>query len=137
MGSNKFCKRRPPCKIGYFPHRIFGIFLSEMKILLYKFLEHYPNKASIFIYKNKFVTIKREVKVMFLKYWSTVTVRNLSQLMRLWHLLPSVNSIFKHTCTAIPGATRLIFGQTLRLLPYIMCVNSEDSGETAQMHSLA
>ena len=137
MGSNKFCKRRPPCKIGYFPHRIFGIFLSEMKILLYKFLEHYRNKASIFIYKNKFVTIKREIKVMFLKYRSTVTVRNLSQLMRLWHLSPSVNSIFKHTCAAIHGATHLIFGQTLRLLPYVMCVNSEDSGETVQMHSLA
>ena len=29
------------CKIGYFPHRIFGIFHFEM-ILLYKFLEHLP-----------------------------------------------------------------------------------------------
>ena len=28
------------CKIGYFPHRIFGIFLFEIKILLYEFLEH-------------------------------------------------------------------------------------------------
>ena len=27
------------CKIGYFPHRIFGIFLLEIKILLYEFLE--------------------------------------------------------------------------------------------------
>ena len=35
------------------------------------------------------------------------------------------------------GATRLIFGQTLHLLPYFMCVNSEGSGETAQMRSLA
>ena len=33
-GSNKFCK------IGYFPQRILGIFLFEIKILLYKFLEH-------------------------------------------------------------------------------------------------
>ena len=30
-GSNKFCK------VGYFPHRIFDIFLFEIKILLYKF----------------------------------------------------------------------------------------------------
>ena len=29
-------------KIGYFPHRIFGIFLFEIKILLYKFLEYLP-----------------------------------------------------------------------------------------------
>ena len=28
------------CKIGYFPHRIFDILLFEIKILLYKFLEH-------------------------------------------------------------------------------------------------
>ena len=27
----------------------------------------------------------------------------------------------------------LIFDRTLRLLPYFMCVNSEGSGETAQM----
>ena len=30
------------CKIGYFPHSMFGIFLFEIKILLYKFLEHLP-----------------------------------------------------------------------------------------------
>ena len=30
------------CKIGYFPHIIFGIFLFEIKILLYKFLEILP-----------------------------------------------------------------------------------------------
>ena len=28
------------CKIGYFPHRIFRIFLFKIKILLYEFLEH-------------------------------------------------------------------------------------------------
>ena len=33
------------CKIGYFPHRMFGIFLFEIKILLYKFLEHLPYTA--------------------------------------------------------------------------------------------
>ena len=27
---------------GYFPHRIFGIFLFGIKFLLYKFLEHLP-----------------------------------------------------------------------------------------------
>ena len=29
------------------------------------------------------------------------------------------------------------FGQTLRLLPFFMCVNSEGSGETVWMRSLA
>ena len=61
----------------------------------------------------------------------------LSRIMRLWHLSPSVNSIFKQACAAIHWATRLIFGQALRLLPYFMCANSEGSGETAWMHSLA
>ena len=28
------------CKIGYFSHRFFVIFLFEIKVLLYKFLEH-------------------------------------------------------------------------------------------------
>ena len=28
------------CKIGYFPRIIFGIFLFEIKVLLYKFSEH-------------------------------------------------------------------------------------------------
>ena len=31
----------------------------------------------------------------------------------------------------------LIFGRTLRLLPYFMCANSEGSGETARIHRLA
>ena len=35
------------------------------------------------------------------------------------------------------AATRLIFGQILRLLIYFMCANSEGSGETARMRSLA
>ena len=30
------------CKTGYFPHRMFGISLFEIKILLYEFLEHLP-----------------------------------------------------------------------------------------------
>ena len=29
-----------------------------------------------------------------------------------------------------------MFGQTLPLLPYLMCANSEGSGETAQMRRL-
>ena len=48
----------------------------------------------------------------------------LSQLMRFWHLLPSVNSIFKHACAAIHWGYMSDFGQTLRLLPYFMCGNS-------------
>ena len=33
------------------------------------------------------------------------------------------------------GARCLMFGRTLRLLPFFMCTNSEGSGETALMHS--
>ena len=35
------------------------------------------------------------------------------------------------------GARCLIFGRTLRLLPYFMCANSEGSGETARIRRLA
>ena len=35
------------------------------------------------------------------------------------------------------GARCLMFGQTLRLLPYFMCANSDGSGETAWMRRLA
>ena len=35
------------------------------------------------------------------------------------------------------GACCLNFGQTLRLLPYFMYVNSEGSGETVRMRRLA
>ena len=48
-----------------------------------------------------------------------------SHLMRLWH--------FSRACPVILGARCLIFGRTLRLLPYFMCANSEGSGETVQM----
>ena len=56
-----------------------------------------------------------------------------SHLMRLWYFSSSVNSFFKR----ISGTRCLIFGRTLRLLPYIMCANSEGSGETARMRRLA
>ena len=32
------------------------------------------------------------------------------------------------------GARCLIFGRTLRLLPYVMCANSEGSGETGCLY---
>ena len=35
------------------------------------------------------------------------------------------------------GLDVMIFGWTLRLLPYFMCANSEGSGETARMRRLA
>ena len=34
------------CKIVYFPHRIFGIFLFEIMILPYEFLKHFRKLAS-------------------------------------------------------------------------------------------
>ena len=63
----------------------------------------------------------------------------MSQLMRLWHLSPSVYSIFKHACTAIQWDYTSDFWSDplLCLLPYFMCANSEGSGETARMQSLA
>ena len=36
-----------------------------------------------------------------------------------------------------PVARYLMFGPTLSLLPFFMCVNSEGSGETERMHRLA
>ena len=57
----------------------------------------------------------------------------MSHLMRLWYFLSSIKSFF----TATNRARCLIFGQTPRLLPYFMCANSKDSGETARMHRLA
>ena len=35
------------CKIGYFPHRMIGIFLFEIKILLFEFLEHLPYRVQV------------------------------------------------------------------------------------------
>ena len=35
------------------------------------------------------------------------------------------------------GTRCLLFGRTLRLLPYFICANSQGSGETAQMRRLA
>ena len=66
---------------------------------------------------------------------TTITVHlynmivNRSHLMRLWHLSPSVNSISNMHAQQSTGATRLIFGQTFRLLPYFMYANSKGSGQ--------
>ena len=63
-GSNQFCKGRQVtnfakggnyyialiaslCKIGYFPHRIFGIFLFEFMIFLYEVLEHLGYRSQV------------------------------------------------------------------------------------------
>ena len=49
-GNNKFCKGRQfNCKTGYFPYIIFGIFLLEIKILLYKFF--FLCKFYVHVYK--------------------------------------------------------------------------------------
>ena len=56
----------------------------------------------------------------------------LSHLMRLWHFSSSVNSFFKHAQPS-SGARCLIFG---RILLYVMCANSEGSGETVRMRRL-
>ena len=46
--------------------------------------------------------------------------------------------IFQMRMRSYPvGARCLIFGRTLRLLPYFMCANSEFSGETARTRRLA
>ena len=61
----------------------------------------------------------------------------MNQLMRLWYSSSFVNSSWNALAQPSNAATRLIFGQTLHLLPYVMCANSEGSGETARMRSLA
>ena len=51
--------------------------------------------------------------------------------MRLWFVSSSVNSFLKRAHAQRSIGTRcLIFGRTLRLLPYFMCANNEGSGET-------
>ena len=59
---------------------------------------------------------------------------DLSHVMRLWYFSSSVKLILQThmRSQSSSGARCLIFGQTLRLLPYFMCANSEGSGETAQ-----
>ena len=53
-----------------------------------------------------------------------------------WDYGTFINSSNAHAQPS-SGAKCLIFGRTLCLLPYIMCANSEGSGETAGMHRLA
>ena len=60
----------------------------------------------------------------------------MSHLMRLWYFSSSVNLFFKNMLPS-SGPRYLIFGRTLRLLPYFMWANSEGSGETARMRRLA
>ena len=61
----------------------------------------------------------------------------MSHLMRLWHVLSSVNSFFEWHTQLSSEARCPIFGRTLCLLLYFMCANSEGCGETARMHRLA
>ena len=60
----------------------------------------------------------------------------MSQLIRLWYFSSSVNSFYAHA-QPWSGARSLIYGWTLRLLPYFMCANSEGSGETVWIRRLA
>ena len=66
----------------------------------------------------------------------------------IWAISYEIMVLFVHrklilqTCmhshhSAISGARCLIFGRTLRLLPYLKCANSEGYGETVQMRRLA
>ena len=57
--------------------------------------------------------------------------------MRLWHFLSSVNLSSNAHAQPSSRARCLIFGRTLRLLPYFMCANSEVSGETARLRGCA
>ena len=66
------------------------------------------------------------------------TIKNhFSQLMRLWHLPHSVNSIFKRASTAIQwGYTSDFWSDPLSTSVLYVC-KQEGSGETAQMRRLA
>ena len=63
--------------------------------------------------------------------------KHLSQLMRLWHFSSSVTHSSNTHEQPSNGVRCLIFGRTLRQLPYFMCANSEGSVETARMRRLA
>ena len=54
-----------------------------------------------------------------------MSIKNdMNLVMRLWYLSSSINSFFKRACAVIQWARCLIFGRTLCLLPYFMCVKS-------------
>ena len=63
--------------------------------------------------------------------WPPLTVYNCQE---IWYFLFSVISFFSHPSNE---ARCMIFGWTLRLLPYFMCANSDGSGETSGMRRLA
>ena len=94
-------------------------------------------------FKNFRIIKLRVVSLIQYTYYEKAfpeTVRLLAEIshrMRLWYFSSSVNSFFKRACADIQWARCLIFGGTLRLLPLLMCANSEDSGETARMRRLA
>ena len=69
---------------------------------------------------------------------TAVSLKLLSHVTGLWYFSSSVNSCSLNA-HAQPSsrAICLIFGRTLRLLPYFVCANSEGSGKTAWMHRLA
>ena len=51
--------------------------------------------------------------------------------------LPCVIWVFAGRMVHLPGFVMLQLRAKLCLIPYLMCANSEGSGETAQMRSLA
>ena len=62
-------------------------------------------------------------------------LRNYGMDFRFSAYFSSINS-FMHAQPS-SGASCLIFGRNLRLLPYFMCANSKGSGETGWMRRLA
>ena len=79
------------------------------------------------------VHLSMKMQTSFHRKWNL----KLSHLMRLWHFSSSVNSFFNMHGQPSSGARCLIFGRTLSLLPYVMCANSEGSGDTVWMRRLA
>ena len=70
---------------------------------------------------------------MALLHWSTIETSHEIMALFVLHKLILQTRMHSHP----NGARCLIFGRTLRLLPYFMCKNSGGSGETERMRRLA
>ena len=55
----------------------------------------------------------------------------------IWHFLSTVNSFFKYACAVIQVGWISDFWSDPSSTSYVMCANSEGSGETARMRRLA
>ena len=114
--------------MGYFSHKIVGIFLFEIKILLYKFLVHYHTfgysvKEFFFC---KFTILFLGQNIILVSIWfhfSTCPIQNWT----IFDMLLGFRKLYN----------MFIYGQCQANLVLIAYMSSEGSGEPAHPRSLA